>query len=86
MKDGYDADIEIGTVFDRVCNPEIRIKFLEIFKNAILSEGLNPTIKVNNEYGFSGHPSLRELKIDNDYNIIQIEFSKTLRQNFRQRH
>ena len=81
MKDDYEADIEIGTVFDRVCSPQIRRQFVKAFRENLLSEGLNPVIKVNNI--FYGDSSLTEIKIDDNYNIIQIEFSKTLRQNYR---
>ena len=81
MKDDYEADIEIGTVFDRICSPRIRRQFMEAFRENLFSEGLNPVIKVNNM--FYGDLSLTEIKIDNNYNIIQIELSKILRQNFR---
>ncbi|MDQ7056676.1 MAG: hypothetical protein Q9M89_09600 [Persephonella sp.] len=83
MRDGYGADIEIGTVFDRVCSPQVRKQFVKAFRESLISEGLNPIIKVNNRYRFYGHPSLSELKIDDNYNIIQIEFSKNLRQTYR---
>ena len=81
MADRDYKDIEIGTIFGKICEPEIEKWFLKSLKEKFKEKGLSPKIVANQ--GFWGDPSLKELKIADNYNIIQIEISKTLRENHR---
>jgi len=78
MKNRESKDIEIGTIFGKICDSEIEEWFYQNLVKWFNNKGID--LKIVRNKDFYGHPSLKELKFDDNYNIIQIEISKNLRQ------
>ena len=74
-------DIEIGTLFGEICSDEIENWFYKKLNEAFINRGFD--LKIVRNQQFYGDISLKELKLDANYNIIQMELSKTLRTNYK---
>jgi hypothetical protein len=87
MKDKWGSDIEIGTLNNKTCSPEVKKWFVSEIKKRIKKSQIDKNFPGDISKSFHRHGDqtgvLSYIGYGTNFNTFQIEISRTLRENYR---